>query len=42
VSRKNCLKVKNFRNNFFWKKPSIKENNVSPLNFIEDNHATSF
>jgi hypothetical protein len=27
------------RNNFFWTKPNIKENNVSHLNFIEKNHA---
>jgi hypothetical protein len=33
------FKGEKFRNNFFWTKPNIKENNVSRLNFIEENHA---
>jgi len=33
------FKGENFRNNFFGTKPNIKENNVSHLNFIEENHA---
>jgi hypothetical protein len=36
------FKGEKFRNNFFWIKPSIKENNVSHLNFIQDNHVIGF
>jgi hypothetical protein len=36
------FKGEKFRNKKIWTKPRIKENNVSPLNFIEDNHVIGF
>jgi hypothetical protein len=36
------FKGEKFRNKKISTKPSIKENNVWPLNFIEDNHAIGF